>query len=145
MTTAEEIAEIIKQKLPEMEPGTLAFWGELFGGRLDNLHRLIDCAFEHDRLRLYFDDGEVLSVWSPYDLHIRSIKAWGQPILRIQGAARVRWEWYFYGRPQIDSNRYFQDFVIKNGSIDVTTNIDWYVPYLRPRVNEPAVALFPCF
>jgi len=63
-------------------------------------------------------------------------------MLRIGDATRVRWEWFFYGRPKVAANRYFEDFVkTPDGGIDAATNIDWYTPILRPRANEAAVEI----
>jgi hypothetical protein len=71
MSEAERMADLIKQRLPEIEPGTLRFWGEWFGRPYDNKHKLIGCDAEVELLRLHFNEGEVLSVWSPRDLRLR--------------------------------------------------------------------------
>src|SRR2546430_14407724 len=95
MTAAEEIAEIMNRRLPEIRPGTLCFWGEWFGRPFDNLHRLIGCGAEGDLLRIRFDQNEILSVWSPLNCQVHAAGSRGQSIFRLEDAARVRWEWVF--------------------------------------------------
>ena len=62
---------------------------------------------------------------------------------RIQNAARVRWEWFYYGRPKTDQNRYFMDFTRTVHRIDAQNNVDWCTltlqrplsPLLRGRIG----------
>jgi len=141
MIEAEGIAELINQKLSELEPGTLRFWGEWFGRPYDNAHRLVSCdAPQTDLLHIHFNEGE-LSIWSPRDLHIGQSRQRSRPILRITDAVRIRWEWFSYGRAQIAANRYFEEFVKAADGIEAKTNVDWYVPNLRPVVTEPALEI----
>jgi hypothetical protein len=58
----------------------------------------------------------------------------------IRHAVRVRWEWYFYGRPKLPANRYFQDFCRAN-TISVETNVDWYDAILETDPTLPAVQI----
>jgi hypothetical protein len=46
-----------------------------------------------------------------------------------------------YGRPKVDTNRYFEEYARSADAIVATTNVDWYSPDLRPDGNEPAVAI----
>ena len=59
-TEAERMARIIEQRLPDIEPATLRFWGQWFGRPYDNQHRLITREAQSDQLRLRFSEGEVL-------------------------------------------------------------------------------------
>jgi hypothetical protein len=81
---------------------------------------------------LHFNGGELLSVWSPSGLVIDSSR------FRIATADRVRWEWFYYGRPKIASNLYFQEFVKAEKGISAVSNVDWYKPDLRP-ISSTAV------
>jgi len=142
MREAETMADVITRQLPEIKPGTLRFWGEWFGGRpYDNKHRLIGCDAQADLLRLHCHEGEVLSVWSPRDLYIRPSGLRSEPILRIRDAARVRWDWFFYGRAHTAENRYFEQYVKTSNSIEATSNADWYDPILKPSDKEAAVEM----
>jgi hypothetical protein len=135
MSEAERIAELIKRQLPDIKAGTLRFWGEWFGRPHDNVHRLIGRNADADLLQMYFDESEVLSVWSPHGLAI------GEHMFRIADATRVRWEWFYYGRPQTAANRYFEEFVRIADRIEATTNVDWYEPTLRPEPARAAVEI----
>ncbi len=141
MSEAETMADLITRRLPEIRQGSLRFWGEWFGRPYDNKHRLIGCDAEADLLRLHFHEGEVLSVWSPRYLRIRPNRSGTEPVLRIGDAAQVRWEWFYYGRPQLAANRYFEQFVKTSDGIEATTNAHWHGPNLNPSGSEAAVEM----
>jgi hypothetical protein len=135
MTDAERLAGRIGASLPQIESGTLRFWGEWFGRPYDNWHRLVRCNAEGDLLRLHFDQDELLCVWAPRRAVV------DKRTFRIADAARLRWEWFYYGRPKISANRYFMDFTMTAASVNAETNVDWYAPDLRPTRDQPAVEL----
>src|SRR5437588_63322 len=126
MTEAEQLVERITAFLPRIKRGTLRFWGEWFGRPYDNLHRLVKCAAVEDLLRLDFDEGELLCVWAPRRAVV------DERTFRIADADRVRWEWFYYGRPKIAVNRYFMDFVRTATGVKAETNVDWYGTNLKP-------------
>jgi hypothetical protein len=142
MNETERMVELINQKLPDIEPGTLRLWGQWFGRPYDNAHRLVGCdAPQTDLLHMHFNEGELLSIWSPRDLHIGPNTQRSRPILLIMDAARIRWEWFYYGRAHIPANRYFNEFVKASDGIEARTNVDWYAPNLQPVITEPAVEI----
>jgi hypothetical protein len=106
-----------------------------FGRPYDNWHRLVGCDAEHDLLRVHFNEGETLSVWSPQVLTVDA------STFRIGGADRVRWEWFLYGRPKTPSNLFFQDFIRQATAVSATTNVDWYTPELNPSSSDAAVEI----
>jgi len=53
----------------------------------------------------------------------------------------VRWEWFYYGRPQITQNLYFFEFEEFDGMIVTKTNVDFYEPKLKPSKRHPAVEI----
>jgi hypothetical protein len=63
-------------------------------------------------------------------------------IFKIQTADHVRWEWFAYGQPKTDQNRYFMDFANVGLRIDASTNVDWYKPDLQTNVQASAVEMF---
>jgi hypothetical protein len=65
MGETEKIYNQLNKALPNIKSGTLRFWGEWFGRPYDNMHTLVRCEYAHDVLTLYFNEGEVLSVWNP--------------------------------------------------------------------------------
>ena len=102
---------------------------------MDNWHSLIACEAEGDILRLKFNEGEMLCIWSPRQAVITD------KIFQIKDADRVRWGWFYYGRPKTPSNLYFEDYMRKESEIIATTNVDWYTPNLRPTSGSPAVEI----
>lgn len=135
MTNAEQVAKRLLGRFDGVKSGSLRIWGQWFGRPMDNTHRLVDCDAERDLLRLQFDEEESLLVWAPSDVTINGA------VFKIQRAERVRWEWFYYGRPKVEANRYFEDYVRNGDAIVATTNVDWYEPDLRPDAKEPAVAI----
>lgn len=137
MTNAESLADDINAALPRVKRGSLAVFGDIFGGRIDNIHT-IDLArvvSEPERLVIEFDGGETLEVWDPVDWQVTS------DIFRICRASRVRWAWFHYGRPQAAENRYFQDHRVADDKVTVRTNVDWHEPWFNPSLSKPAVEL----
>jgi len=135
MDEVQRIADRLRREIPQAPRGTLRFWGEWFGRPHDNIHTLISCRAEKNLLQLEFDQGESLFVWSPDGLTISEQR------FRISDAARVRWEWFYYGRPQTPENRYFQDFTKTAAGITASTNVDWYKATFHPTETEPAVEI----
>jgi len=64
-----------------------------------------------------------------------------ESLFSIQYAARVRWEWFYFGRPQTNENRYFEEFVNEGARLATTTNVDWYSPQFSPSLSARAVEL----
>ncbi len=85
--------------------GTLRFWGKWFGGAHDNIHTVIGCNVDNDCLRVYFDEGEILSVW------FRRQGTDNGDTFRIVDGQCLRWEWFYYGRAKVRKNLYFQEVV----------------------------------
>jgi hypothetical protein len=135
MDHTERIADRIQRAIPKIPSGSLRFWGEWFGRPYDNRHTLISCRCEQNVLRLCFDQGETLSVWAPDRLNI------DRSTFRISDADRVRWEWFYYGRPQTPANLYYEDFVKSADGISASTNTDWCTPAFNPTKAEAAVEL----
>jgi len=131
----EEIAGRILKAIPEVKKGSLRFWGEWFGRPHDSVHTLVRGDAQEDCLRLFFDQGETLSIWSPRGL-LRS-----KSTFKIKTAIRVKWEWFYDGRPQVSSNLYFMEFERSGIGIIASSNIDFYQPNLNPTIFHPAVEI----
>lgn len=132
---AQEIAKNINASLTHLKTGTLRFWGEWFGRPYDNIHQVVRCSGEGNLVTLEFKEGETLAIFEPKGLVLE------EGIFSIQTAARVRWEWFYYGRPKIEKNRYFEEFVNEGTEIAVTTNVNWYSPEFNPSLTEKAVEI----
>jgi hypothetical protein len=110
-----EAAAMIRSALSVLPRDSLRFFGEWFGGRRDNAHRLTGVTAVDDVLRLSFDNGETLTVWSPTGVTATPAA------FRIQDAARLRWEWFSYGRPQAPENLHRMEYVRSpDGRVNVT-------------------------
>ena len=136
MADAEQIANRIRKALPNIKCGTLRFWGSWFGRPYDNQHRIVDCEGEGEILLVRFDGSELLSVFSPRNV------SFNEQTFRIDDAARVRWEWFYYGRSKTPENRYFEEFTKQQAGLIVgETNADWYTPNLKATSSEAAVEI----
>ena len=133
--TAETVAADITAALPHVHRGTLRIFRDWFGRPYDNVHTPVRAEADGEILRVTFDEQETLSVWNPEDAVV------GEDIFRIGRASRVRWEWFYYGRPKVPENVYELDYVLENESISVSDTSDWYEPEHNPDPAAPAVEL----
>jgi hypothetical protein len=133
----EHVASDITTKLPDIKRGSLRVFGDIFGGRVDNIHIVTSARAEGEpqRLVITFNEGETLEVWDPegavVDLHT----------FRIAKASRVRWEWFYYRREKIPANRYFIEHLRDGDAVLVTTDADWAQHRFDPTTRQPAVEL----
>ncbi len=105
------------EALPERNrSGTLMIWGEWFGRPMDNVHVCQSCTSEHDCVTLHFDQNERLVIWNPSLMTTRGYS------LIIPPATKVRWEWYYYGRPQLAENLMFNEYELNGKTITLTSN-----------------------
>lgn len=114
MSDAATIAARINERLDRMNAGSLRFFGDSFGRPMDNQHRVTGADNEGDLLRVFFDQGEVLSVWGPSGAEIST------GTFVILDARRVRWEWDYYGAAQ--GGRSCMDYRRVDSGIEVTTD-----------------------
>jgi hypothetical protein len=135
MNNAHVLADRVRKLLPNVKRGSLRFWGNWFGRPHDNYHTLIRCEGDANVLKLFFDEGETLSVWSPLEM------AADRSQFRINSADRVRWEWFYYGRPKTVENLFFEDFVRAGQGVAASTNVNWYSPDLTTDLSLPAVEI----
>lgn len=137
MSSAREAAELFTGQLPDIMCGSIAVFGDIFGGGIDNIHTVIsaEAALYSDRLVVRFYEGETLEVWNPVDVAV------GADVFRIGDATRVRWEWFYYGRPRIESNRQFIDHVKSGRRVETTYRTIGAPPRLIPIAERPAVKI----
>lgn len=141
MTVAKEIADAISRSLPDVKRGSLVVFGDIFGGRIDNIHvvRAARAVGDPERLVVEFDDDESLEVWDPAEWEVSATA------FRIHHASKVRWEWFYYGRPKTPNHRYFHEHTNVGGVVTATSNVDWYQPTFQPSVERDAVELVDLF
>lgn len=124
------------EAIPESDRwGGLCLFGEWFGGRpMENHHTLSAVRSDANAVVLTFDGGETLTVWDPAEV---SVSPEG---LRIARASRVRWEWFYYGRPRLPENRFSLDYQVHGDTVAVTDTADWRERDHRPDGSADAVA-----
>jgi hypothetical protein len=127
--------EEIIAALPSLKVGSLCIWGDWFGRPYDNQHQIVGATVDGNYLVLNFNDGETLKLESPTKIELSA------DVFRVANATRVRWEWYYYGRPKTPENRYFQEYVRNGDQIETTTNVDWYTPQFSTSLESPAAEL----
>jgi len=130
----EDPAGFLREHAATIE-GSLCVFGDWFGRPMDNCHRLVSHEAEEDYLKLSFNEGETLEVWRP-----QGLKKEGRRFV-IQHAKRVRWEWFYYGRPQLPENRFFVEHVADGESITASSNVNWAPHSFKPSRAEPAVSI----
>jgi hypothetical protein len=137
VTSASDLAAVIAQLLPDVKRGSLVVFGDAFGGRIDNIHTVISSKASGDpeRLVIGFDEGETLEVWEPGNAMISSSE------FCISTASKVRWKWFYYGRPKTSENRFFIEHVRTNEVVVAKTNSPWGNRAFAPTVERAAVEL----
>jgi hypothetical protein len=130
-----EMASRIQQALPHLAHGTLRFFGDWFGRPWDNDHQVVHARSTVDTLVLRLDGDETLTVWNPAGLTAT------ESALRIEVAARVRFEWFWYGRPMTPENLVYVDYTFNGEEVDFDTDImpDRFEPHTDPAA--PAVEM----
>lgn len=119
-----------------MKRGSLVVFGDIFGGRIDNIHTVTGAVSNPDgSLTLEFDQGETLQVWDADGVTVSA------STFRVERASRVRWEWFYYGREHVPKNRYFREHRVVDDHLEAESNVDWYAPTFAPTLARPAVEL----
>ena len=135
-STAGEIANKITNAIPNIKRGSLAVFGDIFGGRIDNIHWIVGVWVNADgSVTILFNEGETLTVWDPAGFRV------SRDEFRIDHASRVRWEWFYYGREKLPENRYFIEHWSDGASVRADTDRDYGSSQFRPTVDRPAVEL----
>jgi hypothetical protein len=135
-TGAEGLVATVNQALPDIKRGSLVVFGDIFGGRIDNIHTLVRAEGEADDCALlHFDQNEALRVWNPDGIHV------SRDEFRVERASRVRWEWFYYGRPQTPDNLFFREHRVFDHHVEASSNVDWYGPRFAPSLEMAAVQL----
>lgn len=113
-TPAQELAAAIRASVPRIKEGSIRLFGSPFGRPMDNIHRVIGAEAEGDRLIVRFEGGETLVADAPREWAV------SERAFRIEKAARVRWEWFHYGRPRTDESLRRMELVVQDGKVLVT-------------------------
>jgi hypothetical protein len=115
--------------------GSLCVFGDWFGRPMDNWHRLVSHEENEGYIQLNFNEGETLQVWEPSGFRFE-----GKSFI-IQHASRVRWEWFYYGRPQLPENRFFVEHSLTADGVEAESNVNWAPHNFKPSKANPAVSI----
>ena len=135
MSEAEAAARQITQTLTSLKRGSLVIWGVPFGRPHDNVHAAVSCSATPEVLRVVFDEGEVLEVWTPTET------LFSEGAFRIGGATRVRWQWHSYGESKTPENLCFEEYVRVPQGVSVSGKSYRPVTDCHPIDSQPAVVL----
>ena len=107
-------------------------FGCWFGRPMDNLHQSISAIEIDNILKIKFSEGEVLEILEPSELLIKGTT------LVIPKAKRVRWSWFYYGKPKRKDNLMSIEYLVQGNSISINSKIA--LPE-KASLSEPAVQI----
>lgn len=114
---AARIAAAIEDLGPRSFGGSLACFGDIFGGKVDNYHELVEVHAFSKHLILLFEDGVSVHVWRPIGLTL------GVPGLIIAGASKVVLEVMPFGEHgEATQTRSTEYLVTDLGKVEISTN-----------------------
>jgi hypothetical protein len=135
MINSQNEAEKFFHKYAPKIGGALCVFGDWFGRPHDNWHRVKTFEVKDNYLKLEFNEDETLEVWNWKQLSDQKNG------FIIQSASRVRWEWFYYGRPKIPENRFFIEHEVESGIVSAKSNVNWYSPNFNSSLSSPAVSI----
>ena len=113
------IAEQFMALEQKVRSGSLRTFGCWFGRPMDNYHVSKNASFEGELLKINFEGGETLEVWSPSKLVVNGI------VLEIQKAKKVRWSWHLYGQAKSDKTLMYYEYELDGDKVISKTNSPW--------------------
>lgn len=126
-----EISDEIMNLEENIRSGSLCMFGCWFGRPMDNIHRSCSAKFANDLLTINFDQGETLEIWHPSKLIIDG------NVLKIAKASKVKWSWFYYGKPKTKENLRAQEFIVNGNNI-----INQNQQHIKgASINEVAIAI----
>lgn len=128
------LSNAIYERLSTLRSGSLSFYGQWFGRPYDNFHRITGAWSFEDSIVIYFDQAETLIIEAPSDWSLDDGK------LLVREAARVQFQWFYYGRAPSRETLHFQEYRRAENGLRFTTN--WEIddnPQLD--ASQPAVQL----
>jgi hypothetical protein len=137
MTAASHIAEQINRAVPHIKTGCLRVYGDFFGRPHDSIHTALSArtSLDGNVLIVEFDVGETLEIWNPGSASV------SETAFSIATASKVRWQWFYYGRPQTPENVYYIEHARSGNDVSVTTDVDWTPLTFKPSVGQPAMKI----
>lgn len=133
-----ELVELIEKQDNLFKGGALRIYGDWFGKPYDNHHKISKAQFDKISkiLTIEFNEGETLQIHNPRHIFEAST------FLKVLGADRIKWTWYFYGKFKTRENLYFLDYKKSSSKIQTDTNVDWYKPAFNVSLGDPALMIY---
>ena len=132
--TSHQLRNAIYEQMSSLRSGSLTFWGNWFGGRFDNIHRIVGADSMDDTAVIYFDHAESLVIKEP--------EGWSLDggHLLVREAELVRFQWFYYGRLPSRGTLQFQEYRRVDGRLAFNTD---FPTGRSPELQEtsPAVQL----
>ena len=126
------------RELESLPTGSLVVFGDIFGGRIDNIQTIVSAELSPNagQLLVTFDLGETLEVWDPSQAVI------GRDVFKIAKASRVRWNWLYYGEPDKPENNLYIEYNLVGAGVEVSSNARHREPSAAS-TQSPAVEIVP--
>lgn len=118
MATASRIADRINGAIPVVKARSLCVHGDFFGRPYDNIYQVPSARTSPDgeTLIVEFGRGERLETWNPRPAPV------SPTVFAIAPASEVRWQWFYYARPQLPENQYYVEHLRSGDDVVVTTD-----------------------
>ena len=110
----------------------MSFWDHWFGRPYDNLHRIVGADSLDGTTVIYFDQAESLVVEAPRGWSLANGR------LLIREAARVRFQWFYYGRLPSHETLMFREYRWVDDHLTFATD---FQPGSPPELNRNAPAV----
>lgn len=117
---------------PKIRNGSLRIFGCWFGRPMDSFHKVVSAEMKDETLLIIFSEGETLEILEPSDIIVQGI------VVKIPKAKKVKWSWYYFGKPRTKNNQCSIEYLVEDTAVLVKTKI-----ILSDKVNlsEPAVEI----
>lgn len=133
---AERAAAELSALIDEVKSGTLRMFGGWFGRPWDNIHVARSVQTAGFDLIVTFNEGEELTISNPANWEF------SRDLFRVRQASRVKWRWYYYGRPKEPGNLFtIEPWIDEVGNVQARSDVDWYQPHFEPSTSKPAAEL----
>jgi hypothetical protein len=134
MNDGSSLVAAVREASPRIAAGSLSVFGDIFGGRIDNIHFVMGATLNDDgSATVSFNEGEKLTIWDPEEVEVNARR------FVIRRASRVRWEWFYYGRPHALENLHYIEHRLADGQVEASS--DWPKSQFNPSLESPAVEL----
>lgn len=133
-----ELVSLIKSNENLFKGGTLCFFGDWFGERYKNNHRIIDASFDEleNMLVIFFDNNQSLEIKNPKHIFEAST------FLKILKADSLKFKLSHPSENLSNFDHFFLYYKNDGDKIGTYSNVTWYKPLFDISLGEPALMIF---